>query len=68
MRADRESADTECLGDQEGKDTESRLCLESGAFTEDCGPGYVSSQASGNQDECLGVPHKPLMPRSQGAW
>ena len=34
-------------GNQKGKERESPLCLRSRAFIEDCGPLYMSSQASG---------------------
>lgn len=49
-----------------GKKDESHLCLESVAFTEDCGLIHRSSQTSKNKDECLSVFHMSFMPWSQG--
>lgn len=63
--ADTECRDRPCLGDSERRES---LCLDSGVFTEDCGPVHTSSQASRNKGECLEVLCKALMPRSQGSW
>ena len=63
-----ERADADRTSGRLRKESESHLCFGSGVFIEDCGPVRVSSQASRDTDEYLGVLHKSLMLWSQGSW
>ena len=50
---------------QEGKKSESRLCLGPGVFIEVAGLVHMASQASRKKEACLGVLHKSLLPWNQ---